>query len=142
MRDVLIVLLVIALALMVVGLVNHDVALDVDYLFGTWHDTSLLVLCSLAAALVIIVGVVAALMTRLAMSGDRRKLEAELSSTYVRLRELESQLPGDEKATPAGTSAEPPPEALAADGAAAASAEPGADEVPPQNDDGQEPAAD
>ena len=45
---------------------------------------------AVVAALVFVVGLAAAWFAQAAMAGSRRKLEAELQSTYERLREAES----------------------------------------------------
>ena len=60
----------------------------------TWPARPMRCRCSgcpeLIAALVFIVGLVAAWFAKSAMTGSRRKLEAELQSTYARLREAEA----------------------------------------------------
>ena len=93
MRSILIFVLVVALAVMVLGLANLDGRADIDYLFGTWQDVSLLELFAIGAGLVIVVGVVAAVFASLHAKRDRHKLELELQQIYVRLRVAEAALP-------------------------------------------------
>lgn len=90
MKDILIVLLVIAVALLVIGAANNDQRVDLDYIFGTWHQVSLFTLIAIAAAALVVVGLTAAAFEAIGAAGDRRKLERELEQTYGRLRESEA----------------------------------------------------
>jgi uncharacterized membrane protein YciS (DUF1049 family) len=91
-KDILVVLLVIALALLVVGAANDTRHVDVNYLFGTWHGVSLFVLIAIAAAALVVVGLVVLIFAAIRGAGERRKLERELERTYARLRETEARL--------------------------------------------------
>lgn len=90
MRNALILLAVIALLIVTAGAVNHAVAFDVDYVAGTVTAVSLFWVAVVVAGVIFVAGVAAAWLTRGASSGTRRKLEAELQSTYERLREAEA----------------------------------------------------
>lgn len=90
MRNALILLAVIALLIVTAGAVNHGVAFDVDYVAGTVTAVSLFWVAVVVAGVILVAGVAAAWLTRGASSGTRRKLEAELQSTYERLREAEA----------------------------------------------------
>lgn len=90
MRNALILLAVVALLILVAGAVNNGVAFDVDYVAGTVKAVSLFSVAAVIAAAVFIVGLVAAWLAQRAMVGSRRKLEAELQSTFERLRKAES----------------------------------------------------
>ena len=89
-RKALILLAVVALLILVVGALNNGTAFDVDYVAGTVTSVSLLWVSAVLAALVFVVGLAAAWFAQAAMTGSRRKLEAELQSTYERLREAEA----------------------------------------------------
>ena len=90
MRNALILLAVVALLILVGGALNNGVVFDVDYVAGTATAVSLLWVAAVIAALVFVVGLIAAYLARTAVFGQRRKLEAELQTTYERLREAES----------------------------------------------------
>ena len=90
MRNALILLAVVALLILVGGALNNGVVFDVDYVAGTATAVSLLWIAAVIAALVFVVGLIAAYLARTAVYGQRRKLEAELQTTYERLREAES----------------------------------------------------
>ena len=90
MRNALILLAVVALLILVVGALNNGTAFDVDYVAGTVSAVSLFWVSAVIAALVFVVGLVAAWFAQAAVAGTRRKLEAELQSTYERLREAEA----------------------------------------------------
>ena len=90
MRKALILLAVVALLILVVGALNNGTAFDVDYVAGTVSSVSLMWVSAVLAALVFVVGLAAAWFAQAAMTGSRRKLEAELQSTYERLREAEA----------------------------------------------------
>ena len=90
MRNALILLVVVALLILVVGALNNGTAFDIDYAAGTVTSVSLLWVSAVIAALVFVVGLAAAWFAQAAVAGRRRKLEAELQSTYERLREAEA----------------------------------------------------
>jgi uncharacterized membrane protein YciS (DUF1049 family) len=89
LREIVILLLVVALAVMVIGAVNQDQQVDLDYVFGTWEDVSVLSLSAVCTGAAVVLGLVVAAMARLRVVSDRRKLERELSLVYPRLREAE-----------------------------------------------------
>jgi len=89
-RNALILLLAVAALILIAGGVNHGVAFDVDYVAGTVKAVSLFWVAAIVAALVFVVGAVAAWLAQSATVTRRRKLEAELQSTYERLREAEA----------------------------------------------------
>jgi hypothetical protein len=89
-RNALILLAVVALLILVVGALNNGTAFDVDYAAGTVTSVSLFWVSAVIAALVFVSGVAAAWFAQAAVAGRRRKLEAELQSTYERLREAEA----------------------------------------------------
>lgn len=92
MKDILIVLLVIAVLILVLGAVNQDQKVDFGYLFGTWRGVSVLELLAIGAGVTVVAGLGAASYARTRMLGDRRKLEKELEQVYGRLREAEARL--------------------------------------------------
>ncbi len=94
MRNALILLAAVALLILVAGAVNNGVAFDVDYVAGTVRAVSLFWVAAIIAAVVFVVGAIAAWLAQRATVGSRRKLEAELQSTYERLREAESLAAG------------------------------------------------
>jgi hypothetical protein len=89
-RNALILLTAVALLILVGGALNNGVVFDVDYVAGTARSVSLLWVAAVIAGLVFVVGLMAAYLARTAVFGQRRKLEAELQTTYERLREAES----------------------------------------------------
>jgi uncharacterized integral membrane protein len=89
-RNALILLVVVALIILAVGALNNGTAFDVDYVAGTVSAVSLLWVSAVIAVLVFVVGIAAAWFAQAAVAGTRRKLEAELQSTYERLREAEA----------------------------------------------------
>ena len=109
MRNALILLAVVALLILAVGAFNNGTAFDIDYVAGTASSVSLLWVSAVLAALVFVVGLAAAWFAQAAMTGSRRKLEAELQSTYERLREAEALA-----ARPAPAAAAPAAETVAA----------------------------
>lgn len=112
MREVVILLLVVVLAIMVLGAVNQDQQLDFDYVVGTWEDVSLLELTAVAAGVVFAAGVVSAAIVRGGLIGGRRKLERELQETYVRLRAAEAKLAAAEPGAAVAASDVVPGEAV------------------------------
>jgi uncharacterized membrane protein YciS (DUF1049 family) len=89
-RNALILLAVVALFILAVGALNNGTAFDIDYAAGTASSVSLFWVSAVLAALVFVVGLAAAWFAQAAVAGRRRKLEAELQSTYERLREAEA----------------------------------------------------
>lgn len=103
MRNALILLAVVALLILVMGGLNNGTAFNVDYAVGTVNAVSVFWVSAVIAALVFIVGLAAAWFAKSAMSGARRKLEAELQATYERLREAEALAARPAPAAPAPT---------------------------------------
>jgi uncharacterized membrane protein YciS (DUF1049 family) len=103
-RNALILLVVVALIILLAGAMNSEVTFDIDYVVGTVEAVSLFWVAAVVAAVVFVVGVVAAWLARMAVGGSRRKLEAELQATYERLREAESLV---SRAAPVATAAAP-----------------------------------
>jgi uncharacterized membrane protein YciS (DUF1049 family) len=89
-RNALILLVAVAVLILAVGALNNETAFDVDYVAGTVGAVSLFWVSAVIAALVFVVGLAAAWFAKSAVAGSRRKLEAELQSTYERLREAEA----------------------------------------------------
>ena len=112
MKDILVVLLLIAVVILVFGAVNQDQRLDFDYIFGTWEHVSAFSLAGIGAGLTFLVGFCAAAVARMRVLGDRHKLEKELEQVYVRLRAAEQ-----------GTTAAPPAAAAVAPSAVSAAPE-------------------
>lgn len=111
MRNALIVLVVIALVLVAVGAVNNDVAFDVDFLAIAWTDVSLFWVSVVMAGIVLIAGFVAAYLARTGAVRGLRKLEAELTTTYQRLRVAEAAAAAPAAVAPGVmTAVAPPPE--------------------------------
>ena len=92
MKDILIVLLIVVVFLVTLGAVNHGVTFDLDYVFGTWHHVSLLLVFLIASLLVFAVGLLANGFSGLRLGQERHKLERELEETYKRLRAAEAQM--------------------------------------------------
>lgn len=114
MKNILTVLLVLAVLVLVVGVASHAARVDVGYVAGTWHRASLLAVAAVVAALLLVVGVLSAVAADLAAGRDRRALEEELERTYVRLRAAEAAAqtqiglpPAAEAAAPARTGLPP-----------------------------------
>jgi hypothetical protein len=108
-RNALILLAVVALLILVMGGLNNGTAFNVDYAVGTVNAVSVFWVSAVIAALVFIVGLMAAWFAKSAMTGSRRKLEAELQATYERLREAEALA-----ARPAPAASSPAVEVVAA----------------------------
>jgi uncharacterized membrane protein YciS (DUF1049 family) len=89
-RKALILLAIVAVLILVVGALNNGTAFDVDYAAGTVSAVSLFWVSAVIAALVFVVGLAAAWFALSSAAGSRRKLEAELQSTFERLREAEA----------------------------------------------------
>jgi uncharacterized integral membrane protein len=99
MKNILTVLLVVAVVVLVVGAASHGAHADVSYLAGTWHHASLLAVAAIVAALLVAVGVFATLAADLHCARIRKTLEDELQRTYVRLRAAEAAAPAPTSAT-------------------------------------------
>ena len=92
MRNAFILLVVVALIILALGAANGSIAFDFDVVFGTWTAVSLIWVAAAVAAVVLVVGLVAAWLAQTDASRTRRKLEAELQATYERLRAAEARL--------------------------------------------------
>jgi hypothetical protein len=90
-RNALILLVIVALVILAAGAFNHSVVFDIDYVAGTAASVSLLWVSAAVAAIVFVAGLAAAWFALSGAGGARRKLEAELQSTYERLRNTEEQ---------------------------------------------------
>ena len=93
MKDILIVLLLIAIVILVFGAVNQDHHVDFNYIGGTWHGASVFALAGVGAVVTLLIGLAAAVAARLHVVGARRKLERELEQVYTRLRAAEAASP-------------------------------------------------
>lgn len=116
MRNALILLVVVALIIVALGAANGSIAFDFDMVFGTWTAVSLVWVAVVVAVVVLVVGLAAAWLARADASRTRRKLEAELQSTYERLRAAEAALPAvppPASDRPPGTPEAPEPRAAA-----------------------------
>jgi uncharacterized membrane protein YciS (DUF1049 family) len=101
MKNILTVLLVVAVLVLAVGVASYAARVDVNYVIGTWHQASLLAVAAVVAALLLAVGVLTAVAAGLARARERRVLEEELERTYVRLRAAEASLQAARPAAPA-----------------------------------------
>lgn len=113
MRNALILLAVVALAILVMGALNNGTTFEVDYVAGTVSSVSLFWVSAVIAALVVVAGLAATWFALSGAAGGRRKLEAELQSTYERLREAEAlavrPAPEPERLASAETAVQEPP---------------------------------
>lgn len=118
MRNALILLAGVALVILVMGALNNGTTFEVDYVAGTVNAVSLFWVSAVIAALVFVAGLAATWFALSAAAGGRRKLEAELQSTYERLREAEAlaarPAPEPERLAPGETVEEEPPTAVEA----------------------------
>ena len=121
MKNILTALLVVVVLVLAVGVASYATKVDVDYVIGTWHHTSLLAVAAVVAGLLLVVGILSALVAGLAHARERRVLEAELERTYVRLRAAEASL-AQARTAQGGPSTDP---------AAAGAAEPATVAAPP-----------
>ena len=124
MKDILIVLLIVVVFLVTLGAVNHGVTFDLDYVFGTWHHVSLLLIFLIASLLVVAVGLLANGFSGLRLGQQRHKLEREIEETYKRLRAAEAQMAvADETpvADEVAATGEPAPDSTTADETASGS---------------------
>ena len=106
MRNALIVLLAVALVLVGLGALNHSLAFDIDYVLGSWTGVSVFWVTAAIGAVLLVAGVVAIWLARTSVVASQRKLEAELQSTYERLRAAEARVPAEP--TPAPEPEAPP----------------------------------
>lgn len=90
MKDIVIVLLLIAIVILVFGAVNQDQRIDFDYVTGTWEQAPVFALAAIGAGVTLVVGLGAAGVARARVIGGRRKLERELEQVYSRLRAAEA----------------------------------------------------
>jgi len=88
-KDIVIVLLLVAIVILVFGAVNQDQQIDFDYIAGTWESVSVFALAAIGAGVTLLVGLGAAAAARQRVVGDRHKLERELEQVYKRLRAAE-----------------------------------------------------
>jgi uncharacterized integral membrane protein len=107
MKNIVNVLLVLAVLVLVVGVASHAARVDVSYVAGTWHRASLLAVAAIVAALLVVVGLLAAVAADLGAGRDRHALEEELQRTYVRLRAAENAT-AEGAGTASPPAAEPP----------------------------------
>jgi hypothetical protein len=104
-RNALILLVVVALVIVAVGALNNGTAFEIDYVAGTMSEVSLLWVSLVIAAIVFVAGLAAAWFALSGAAGGRRKLEAELQSTYERLRETEREAAEAKASVAAATAA-------------------------------------
>jgi outer membrane biosynthesis protein TonB len=107
-RNALIVLLAVALVLVGLGALNHSLAFDIDYVLGSWTGVSVFWVTAAIGAVLLLAGLVAIWFARTSVVAAQRKLEAELQSTYERLRAAEARVPA-EPTPPAEPEAPPEP---------------------------------
>jgi len=103
-RNALILLAVVAVIILAVGALNNGTAFEIDYVAGTMSEVSLFWVSLVIAAIVFVAGLAAAWFALSGAAGGRRKLEAELQSTYERLRETEREA-GEARASAAAAAA-------------------------------------
>ena len=107
MKNIVTVLLVLAVLVLVVGVASHAARVDVSYVAGTWHQRVAAGLSAIVAALLVVVGLLAAVAADLGAGRDRHALEEELQRTYVRLRAAENAT-AEGAGTASPPAAEPP----------------------------------
>jgi hypothetical protein len=90
-RNALILLAVVAGIILVAGAFNNGVVFDIDYVAGTATKVSLFWVSGIVAAIIFVAGLAASWFALSSAGGARRKLEAELQTTYERLRETETR---------------------------------------------------
>jgi hypothetical protein len=104
-RNALILLAVVALVILAVGALNNGTAFEIDYVAGTMTEVSLFWVSLVIAAVVFVAGLAATWFALAGAAGGRRKLEAELQSTYERLREAEREAAEARRASVAAAAA-------------------------------------
>jgi hypothetical protein len=92
-RNAFILLAIVALLFVGAGAANHSLAFDIDYVFGAVTNVSLFWITLVTAAIILGAGLVAAWLARSSAVAGQRKLEAELQTTYERLRVAEAHRP-------------------------------------------------
>jgi hypothetical protein len=92
-RNAFILLAVVALLFVGAGAANRSLAFDIDYVFGAVTSVSLFWITLVTAAIILVVGLVAAWLARSSAVAGQRKLEVELQTTYERLRAAEARVP-------------------------------------------------
>lgn len=109
MRNALIVLVAVALVLVGIGGLNRSLQFDVDFVVVSWSYVSVFWITLVVGAALLLTGLVAAFLARTSAVAAQRKLEAELQTTYERLRAAEARLPAqspvptEEEASPAAS---------------------------------------
>lgn len=107
MRNALIVLVAVALVLVGIGGLNRSLQFDVDFVVVSWSYVSVFWITLVVGAALLLTGLVAAFLARTSAVTAQRKLEAELQTTYERLRAVEARVPAqppvptEEEASPA-----------------------------------------
>ena len=91
MRNALILLAIVAAVILVFGAFNHGVVFNIDYVAGTANQVSLFWVSGVIAAIIFVAGLAASWLALSGAAVGRRKLEAELQTTYERLRKTEAQ---------------------------------------------------
>jgi uncharacterized membrane protein YciS (DUF1049 family) len=99
-RKALMLLVVVALIIVALGAANSSIAFDFDMVFGTWSAVSLFWVAVAAAGVLVAVALAAVWLSGADASRTRRKVEAELQTTYERLRAAEARLPEEPEAAP------------------------------------------
>lgn len=100
MRNALIVLLAVALVFVGLGALNHSLTFDIDYVAGSLTGVSVFWITVVIGAVLLVAGVVAIWLARTSVVSAQRKLEAELQSTYERLRAAEARVPAEPAPAP------------------------------------------
>jgi colicin import membrane protein len=90
-RNALILLAAVAAVILAFGAFNNGVVLDIDYVAGTATQVSLFWVSGVIAAIIFVAGLAASWFALSGAAVGRRKLEAELQSTYERLRQAEAR---------------------------------------------------
>ena len=109
MRNAVIVLLAVGGLVLLLGALSHSLILDIDYVAGTVRGVSAFWIALVVAVVFVIAGLAAAALARGGAVAEQHKLEAELQTTYERLRAAEAQIPA---AAPIPEVSEPAPEQL------------------------------
>ena len=110
MRNAVIVLLAVGGLVLLLGALSHSLILDIDSVAGTVRGVSAFWIALVVAVVFVIAGLAAAALARGGAVAEQHKLEAELQTTYERLRAAEAQIPA--AAAPIPEVSEPAPEQL------------------------------
>lgn len=105
MRNALTLLVVIALAVVTVGALNHALVVDLDFVAATWTAVSLLWVALAVAAVIVVGGGIAALLARAGIRRALVKVEGELQSTFERLRAAEARAAAEPEEVAGGAAA-------------------------------------